>query len=81
MNPQEKLELLDILFEDRKCFNCNHAYNCTGYGNPCDNWIRITKAGITMRDCDHGLLDMNTEFELISLSQIELEERRKRGID
>lgn len=57
--------------------DCNHAYNCTGYGQPCDNWIRITKAGKWMRDMDRADLDMDTEERLIHASETELEERRK----
>lgn len=77
MNLEEKIELLDILYDDRQCRNCNHAYNCTGYGSPCDNWIRITRAGEIMRDMDRADLDYDTEIRLMAESEAELDKRNK----
>lgn len=75
MNSEEKMQLLDILY-DRNCNDCDHAYNCTGFGNPCSSWIRITSAGMVLRDFK-GVLNMETEVQLMEKQREEHEERRR----
>ncbi len=73
-NLLKKLELLDILFSEHRCDNCNHGYNCTGYGTPCHAWVHITKAGQELKD-HKGDLDWETEMDLLAYSAKEIEDR------
>lgn len=80
MTDDETVELLDRLFSDRDCYNCNNAYNCTGYGTPCSSFIPITKAGIIMRDWNKTHkkhLSMYEEMKYIYMSQKEIDERNQ----
>lgn len=74
-NSDNKLEILDRLFEDHHCDNCDHGYNCTGYGDPCHAWVYITKAGKELKKCK-GILPIEVEEELLRYSAKEIKERQ-----
>jgi hypothetical protein len=74
-NSDNRLEILDRLFADHHCDNCDHGYNCTGYGEPCHAWVYITEAGKLLKE-NRGGLSRETEEELLRWSAKEIMERR-----